>query len=320
MRYRFEFRPYRHPFKQPLHTSQGIWEVREGIIIRLIDPTGEVGFGEIAPLSWFGSESLSQALNFCKELPAEISPETILSIPAKLPACQFGFESALETIITSPQIPKSQQLNLLSYSGLLPTGKTALSVWQALWHQGYRTFKWKIGVADIQEELKLFQQLIQALPVSAKVRLDANGGLNWEQANQWLQACDTSGVVEFLEQPLPLNQLEAILELSNQYSTQLALDESVATLTQMQACYQRDWRGIFVIKPAIAGFPSQLRKFHQEYNIDAVFSSVFETAIGRKFALQLAAELQISRAVGFGVNHWFTEGNETCFEQLWNSL
>ena len=66
-------------------------------------------------------------------------------------------------------------------------------------------------------------------------------------------------------------------ELSNQYSTPLALDESVATLTQMQACYQRGWQGIFVIKPAIAGFPSQLRKFCQEHKIDAVFSSVFET-------------------------------------------
>ncbi|MBD2039574.1 o-succinylbenzoate synthase [Microcoleus sp. FACHB-672] len=320
MRYQFEFRPYRHPFKKSLHTSHGIWEVREGIIIRLIAATGEVGFGEIAPLSWFGSESVSQALNFCKELLAEISPETILSIPAKLPACQFGFESAMEAIITSPQISKSQQLNPLSYSGLLPAGKKALSIWQALWHQGYRTFKWKIGVADIQEELKLFQQLIQALPVSAKVRLDANGGLNWEQANQWLQACDQSGVVEFLEQPLAVNQFEGMLKLSNQYSTQLALDESVATITQMQGCYQRGWGGIFVIKPAIAGFPSQLRKFHQEYKIDAVFSSVFETAIGRKFALQLSAELQTSRAVGFGVNHWFAEGNETCCEQLWNSL
>lgn len=320
MHYRFEFRRYRHPFKQPLHTSHGIWEVREGVIIRLIDATGKVGFGEIAPLSWFGSESLAQALSFCKELPAEITTETILSIPSELPACQFGFESALDAAIASPQIPKPQQPNPLSYSGLLPAGETALSAWQPLWQQGYRTFKWKIGVAAIQEEINLFQQLLQALPASAKLRLDANGGLNWEQATQWLQACDTSNIVEFLEQPLPVSQFEVMVELSNQYSTPLALDESVATLTQMQVCYQRGWRGIFVIKPAIAGFPSQLRKFCREYKLDTVFSSVFETAIGKKFALQLAAELQTSRAVGFGVNHWFAEGNKTCFEQLWNSL
>lgn len=314
MRYRFECRPYRHPFKRPLQTNHGSWEVREGVIIRLTDATGKVGFGEIAPLPWFGSESLEEAWDFCTQLPAEITPETIFSIPVKLPACQFGFESALESLIASFQIPQ------LNYSGLLPAGETALSAWQSLWHQGCRTFKWKIGVAPIQEELNLFQQLLPALPASAKLRLDANGALNWEQANQWLQSCDASGVVEFLEQPLPAQQFEAIQTLSHQYSTRLALDESVATLTQMQACYQRGWRGIFVIKPAIAGFPSQLRKFCQEYKIDAVFSSVFETAIGRTFALQLAAELQTSRAVGFGVNHWFAKKDETGFEQLWNSL
>jgi O-succinylbenzoate synthase len=75
----------------------------------------------------------------------------------------------------------------------------------------------------------------------------------------------------------------------------------------MRDCYRNGWRGIFVIKPAIAGSPRQLRNFCQTYAIDAVFSSVFETEIGRQAALQLAAELSRSdRAVGFGVGHWFS--------------
>ncbi|NEP41728.1 MAG: o-succinylbenzoate synthase, partial [Okeania sp. SIO2H7] len=44
------------------------------------------------------------------------------------------------------------------------------------------------------------------------------------------------------------------------------------------------------------------------------FSSVFETKIGRKSALQLATELQPnilkSRAFGFGITHWFDEQEE----------
>ena len=120
------------------------------------------------PLSWFGSETLEQALDFCRQLPNEITAETIFSIPATLPACQFGFESARE----SPSAPPP-----LQYSSLLPAGEAALHQWQTLWIQGYRTFKWKIGVATIQEELKVFHQLIQVLPPSAQLRLDANGGL-----------------------------------------------------------------------------------------------------------------------------------------------
>jgi len=49
-------------------------------------------------------------------------------------------------------------------------------------------------------------------------------------AGRKLQACDQVGI-EFLEQPLPVAQFDAMLELSDRYSTQLALDESVATLT-----------------------------------------------------------------------------------------
>jgi O-succinylbenzoate synthase len=43
-----------------------------------------------------------------------------------------------------------------------------------------------------------------------------------------------------------------------------------------------------------------------------------ETAIGRQAALELARKLTIkSRAVGFGINHWFTEDQENYPQQLW---
>jgi len=311
-----EFRPYRRQFQRSLLTHHGKWSWREGIILRLSSEAGEVGFGEIAPLSWFGSESFEQALDFCRQLPTEIT-ETI-SIPSTLPACQFGWESAWQAMsLTQPEVT-------LPYCGLLPTGEAALQAWQELWSQGYRTFKWKIGTAPLQDEMKLGERLTAALPKPAKLRLDANGGLSEAEAHEWLQVCDRVGI-EFLEQPLPTHQLGAMLQLSNQYATPLALDESVATLKQLHECYQQGWRGIFVIKPAIAGSPYQLRQFCQAYAIDAVFSSVFETAIGRQAALQLAAELSRSqRAVGFGIDHWFAANDALeqpmTFEQLWQSL
>ena len=335
MQYQFDFRAYQRPFKRPLSTSHGKWDVREGIILRLIDETGRVGWGEIAPISWFGSETLEQAWDFCQQLPPEISTETIFSIPAELPACQFGFESAWEwgessqskiqnrsTELRQAQLPRSRRSpkSKIPYSYLLPAGDAALDSWQTPWNQGSRTFKWKIGVTQIEDELKVFDQLVQALPASTLLRLDANGGLSRQEAHQWLQASDEAGIVEFLEQPLTPKQFDDMLEMSTQYSTPIALDESVATLDQLEVCYQRGWRGIFVIKAAIAGSPKRLRQFCQKHDIDMVLSSVFETAIARQAALQLAAELSHrNRAVGFGVNHWFEEENENWLEHLWNS-
>ncbi|PMB24352.1 o-succinylbenzoate synthase [Fischerella thermalis CCMEE 5198] len=304
MNYQFDFRPYRRKFVRGVATSHGVWEIREGIILRLTDETNKVGWGEIAPISWFGSETLAQAWDFCCHLPQEITEETIFSIPDQLPACQFGFESAL----FSPPTPHTPPTPL-THSALLPAGEAALQAWENLWQQGYSTFKWKIGVYPTPVELKILDLLTQSLPASAKLRLDANGGLNQEQAKLWLESCDRCKAnIEFLEQPLSVDEFPVMLELSQRYQTAIALDESVATLPQLKYCFQQGWRGIFVIKPGIVGSPSRLRQFCQQHEIDAVFSSVFETAIGRKAALQIAVELsRYNRAMGFGVDHYFVE-------------
>ncbi|WP_446338356.1 o-succinylbenzoate synthase [Coleofasciculus sp. G1-WW12-02] len=315
MTYRFEFYPYQRQFRHPLTTHHGIWKVREGIILRLSDEKGRVGWGEIAPLPWFGSETFEQALTFCQQFPSQITSTDIFSIPAEFPACQFGFESAWEEcrdvagyVWETEKISPSLLNSSLNYSYLLPTGEAALTSWQQGWQQGDRTFKWKIGVTSMESELRWFDQLVQALPQSAQLRLDANGGLTQNQAQQWLQMADQAGIVEFLEQPLPPEEFAAMRAMYDQYRTAIALDESVATLNQLKTCYQQGWRGIFVIKAAIAGSPKQLRQFCQTHDVDVVFSSVFETAIARQAVLNLATELSHPhRAVGFGVNHWFVE-------------
>ena len=323
---KFSFRPYRRRFKPPLRTNHGIWDVRDGIIIRLINDS-DVGYGEIAPISWFGSETREQALDFCHQLPTEISEEVIFSIPDRLPACQFGFESAWENINCCRSVHMYVPTTSLPYSALLPAGKAALSTWQSLQTSGYSTFKWKIGVYPIAEELAIFHHLTHVLPEGVKLRLDANGGLSYDEANLWLYNCDNimaTGVgveIEYIEQPLAVENLTEMQELSYHYATAIALDESVATLNQLEACYQQGWREIFVIKPSIAGSPKRLRKFCQERKIDVVFSSAFETIVGRQAALKLAAEISINRcrAVGFGVHHWLEEDEQIWLEQLWQA-
>lgn len=322
--YRFEFRPYQRQFQSPLKTSHGSWRVREGMILRFTDATGKISYGEIAPISWFGSETIEQAWFFCCQLPQEVTQEMIFAVPDSLPACQFGFESALAGIRDQGLGARDIEYNYLNFSGLLPAGKAALHVWRRLWDKGYRTFKWKIGVDLIAEELEVFQRLMR-LPISAKLRLDANGGLSYNQASLWLQMCDrlkentTSVEVEYLEQPLAVEEFEAMLELSRCYRTAIALDESVATLKQLQECYHKGWRSIFIIKPAIAGFPSHLRQFCHKYQIDAVFSSVFETEIGKTAALRLATELSsLNRAIGFGVDHLFAQEDSQWLQRLWD--
>ena len=322
MKYQFKFFPYQRKFKIPLETHHGPWSVREGIILQLINEQ-HIGWGEIAPLPWFGSETLEQALNFCQSIGSCFNEELIDEIPDRLPACQFGFESALTNLFSEkPILP----LELLphQYSYLLPTGKKALDYFlkinddqEVVGDREILTYKWKIGVESFTKEIAIFEQLVKFLPLNSRLRLDANGGLNLEEAQRWLSFTDQIRQIEFIEQPLLPDQFSELLTLSQNFKTAIALDESVANLKQLKECYELGWRGIYVIKAAIMGSPRQLKQFCQNHAIDSVFSSVFETSIGQQAVLALAQEFNNrdrkaalrDRALGFGVNQWFQEAD-----------
>jgi o-succinylbenzoate synthase len=304
MTYKLHLKPYQRHFRNPLTTAHGRWSVREGLLVGL-QQEETIGWGEVAPLPWFGTETLEDAIAFCHKLPMALTRSDIFEIPDAFPACQFGFGSAWDALMNpSPPPYFSPQES----SGLLPAGEQAFVSWLPLWQKGHRTFKWKIGVLDIDPELQIFQALATKLPEGTNLRLDANGGLTLMQAKRWLETCDrtTRINIEYLEQPLPPNQFDAMHQLRHEYKTPIALDESVATLPQLAQCYERGWQGAMVVKPAIAGYPQALKRFLQQHSVDAVFSSVFETEVGRSAALKLAHDCGNRRAVGFGVEQWFT--------------
>ena len=201
-------------------------------------------------------------------------------------------------------------MTTLDYCHLLPTGKSALITDFTSFATSDRTptFKWKIGVAEPTEEIELLKQLLRKLPLGAKIRLDANGGLTFKQARQWLEFAETQPQIEFIEQPLKPAYLAEMMALQRDFKVTLALDESVASIAQLIDCYNQGWRGVFVVKAAIAGYPHKLRQFCQQHDLDLVFSSVFATDVGRQAALKLALELgNRDRAVGFGTQYWFAE-------------
>lgn len=370
MQIEVEYRPYSRPFRQPLQTAHGAWNLREGILLRLTDETGRAGFGEISPIHWFGSESVEVALACCENLKGFQEAARLKAISPALTACQFGFGLALWNLQASFADGKGEffpeslggdsrsgvgRTTVNPYQrngglgnervcGLLPAGERALAVWQALWEQGHRTFKWKVGVYGVGTELGWLRELVTALPPGSWLRLDANGGLTKAEAVQWLKVCEELPGIEFMEQPLPPAQFETMRQLSQRYRTSLALDESVATLAQLKDCYQRDWPGIYVVKPAICGDPLQVRAFIQTYGLDVVVSSALETAVGRRGAIALFTSKPNSpleaqdpalgeqpcvstksgrpeRAIGFGTGDLFEDDWDTLpAEALWAIL
>ncbi len=301
---RCRVQPYTIAFRRPLSTAHGIWRQREGAILQLWDGGDRTGQGEIAPIPWFGSETLAEAIAFFNHLGPTCTPAQLTQIPDHLPACQFAAASALFALHHQPDAIALQPAQI---AYLLPTGQAAMGAIATV-PAGTQTVKWKIGVATVAEELGWWRELCDRLPPGIMIRLDANGSLSEAALGAWLDGVGASARVELIEQPLPPDQVDVLLRWQARSPLPLALDEAVATVGQLAQWVRWGWRGIYVVKVAIAGDPWQLQALCQAHQLDVIASSVFETAIGRQNALQWAMTIHNpARALGFGTAGWLWE-------------
>src|SRR5476651_2441751 len=122
MVYTFHSKRYRLPLRTPLRTAHGSWAEREGIIVRLEDEQGRAGFGEIAPIPWFGTETMAEAEDVCRKLGVNVSGEVLDTVPESHGCVRFALGQAREqpdNIIPTSRLP---------VAALLPAGREALSV------------------------------------------------------------------------------------------------------------------------------------------------------------------------------------------------
>ncbi len=306
MDYRIQFKPYRRKFVRPMRLGTTYFREREGGIVRLVNETGNSGFGECAPLPGFLTENLEDATTYCRELGDQVREDQIEKIPATLPCLRFAIESA-QMMADSSGLSVSKG-KLLKTAALLISGDDVIDGLIRLSEEGFTTFKWKIGVEDMRSEEKMFHRIIDALPPGGRLRLDANGGLNELEAARWLELLDGCGFVEFLEQPLPVECLDRMRKLAETHSTAIALDELAAGLGSLKQLVASGWNGPLVVKTSIVGSPKAFLDWSVTCPNPLAFSSGFETAIGFQAGLFLASKAEDSdRALGFGTNRFFQE-------------
>ncbi|AOS45808.1 L-Ala-D/L-Glu epimerase [Lacunisphaera limnophila] len=303
MSFSFHAKPYRLPLKAPLRTAHGLWQEREGLLVRLEAADGRVGFGEIAPIPWFGTETLPEALEICGKLGDKVPADVLAVVPERMGCVRFALAEALRQS-SGQALEEGRRVPL---TALLPAGRGATEVLLARLEAGWLSFKWKVGVGDIDEELGLLDELIERLPAYTKLRLDANGAWTRRQAARWLERC-AERPVEFVEQPVAPADEDSLMGLAQDFPVTLALDESVVRLAQARVWQARGWPGVFVIKPALAGPLDDTISWAIETKADVVWSSAIETALGRAAILRGifgADPAVLQRSPGFGVGELF---------------
>lgn len=287
MKCRIAVKHYKRRFRQPLRTAMGAWSEREGFFVR-VEQNGYVGYGEVAPLPEFGSETVVQAATFLRGLVTD----PLRAVPDTLPCCAFALSAARRTEPAGRSYP---------VSALIPAGPRGLEVSTGKIATGYVSLKWKIGVMPVREELALAKQLLGSLPSGCRVRLDANGSLSRAELAQWLMVlAEFSEKVDYIEQPLPPGEEAAMADSMEASAVDIALDESLNGAGGHRWLEPGAWSGPLVIKAALMGDVDQLAARLKPVAGQIVFSSIFETGIGLENSLRVADGIPgVVRPVGF---------------------
>lgn len=295
------------------------------MVVRLEDDAGRVGFGEVAPIPWFGTATLAEIEAVLEKLGDTLDAASVERIDERHGCLQFALAAAMtevgRMVLNPPDSAQARRIKdnapyltsvvtgRLPVAALLPAGKAALAAADQARADGFVAFKWKVGVLSAADEQALLDDLLARLPDGAKLRLDANGAWTTRQAARWLDRC-AERPIEFVEQPVAPGDADALTGLAGDYPTKLALDESVAGLPSLRAWLERGWPGVLVVKPALMGMPASVLALLARHKADVVFSSALETAVGQRAALRMAFQFKGAqpRALGFGVTPLFKDG------------
>lgn len=177
--------------------------------------------------------------------------------------------------------------------------------------EGWRVFKFKVGVTDFALELRQLEIAASLLPTDGRLRLDANGAWTAVQAESAIAALN-SLPIDALEEPLRDPDPTILAVLQDQARFALALDESLtrwSTQGPMPEPANLPVRRL-VLKPGVIGGLRpclQLARAAMAAGKEVVITSLIESAAGLWASAQLAAATQSSLAHGLATSDWLVQ-------------
>lgn len=233
---RIEWAPFARAFLKPFITAGLEWKQRTGIILRATAASGQVCYGEAAPLPGFSRDSLAQITNVLREedLNSFTEQGQALALP---PSLQFAWESLS---LVAPRTSSPVQSNAV-FSMQEPI---ALAIaCQESFQQGYRCFKIKIA----PESWRGILPVLKEWSGRVQLRLDSNASFSLvelREASHELQSLQ----IEYWEDPLQ-NPLELPCELGIPF----VLDSWVDSWTRAQEALSLEAYSGVIIKPTVVG-------------------------------------------------------------------
>lgn len=287
--------PFAIPLRVPLRLSTGILSERRGWLLRLEDADGRVGWGECAPFPGLSRESLDDAHASLDAWTRDRDDAALL------PSARAAVDGArLDLTAQASDVSMARALNsgatVRVDLAVLLAGDDAAVVVRAseATHQGYRAAKLKVGAATVDADARRVRAVARELGSGVALRLDANRAWGYDEARRFADAI--AGVsLAFIEEPLA--DATRLPDLARETGLAIALDESIAAMASPGDLATHAYAAAAVLKPLVLGGVGAALGWGQAAHrcgLVPVVSSAFETGVGTRHALALAAALGAS--------------------------
>jgi O-succinylbenzoate synthase len=282
----FQKKSYSFKLSDKVENSKTTYHTKSGWIIKLTSNDKKIGFGEVSPLH---KEDLKKCATQLDMIPSYIE---VLNLSEQInifhPCIQSAINSALAEINGKIIFKENSYFDEIDKTAILLNHKNVVSDLNKIKKRQSDigkslTIKWKVALKNNHEEEASLEEILSQIGNNIKLRIDANGSWGREIANRWADILKDNKSVDWLEQPLCVDDIDGLTELNKKIP--IALDESLLKFPNLID----EWKGWQIRRPSQENNPVKLLRELENKKALISISTSFETGIGKRWLYHLSS-------------------------------
>jgi len=282
----FQKKPYSFNLSNKVENSKTTYLTKSGWIIQLTSNDKKIGFGEVSPLP---EEDLKKCAKQLDMIPECVEVNSLSEqINIFHPCIQSAINSALAEINGRIIFKEKYYFDEIDKTAILLNSENVISDLNEIKKRQSNskksvTIKWKVALKNNHEEEATLEEILSQIGNNIKLRIDANGSWGREIANRWADILKDIKNIDWLEQPLCVDDIDGMSELNKKIP--IALDESLLKFPTLID----EWKGWQIRRPSQENNPIKLLRELENKKALISISTSFETGIGKRRLYHLSS-------------------------------
>ena len=282
----FQKKSYSFKLSTKVENSKTTYLTKLGWIIKLTSNDKKIGFGEVSPLL---EEDLKKCAKQLNMIPSNLK---LFNLSEQInifhPCIQSAINSALAEINGKIIFKENYFFDEIDKTAILLNHENVVSDLNEIKKRQSDigkslTIKWKVALKNNHEEEASLEEILSQIGNNIKLRIDANGSWGREIANRWADILKDNKNIDWLEQPLCVDDIDGMTELNKKIP--IALDESLLKFPNLID----EWKGWQIRRPSQENNPVKLLRELENKKALISISTSFETGIGKRWLYHLSS-------------------------------